>query len=747
MREGRAMNRSSMVALLCVFSLALAGSAAAAAVTSDEVTAAVPAATGAVTAAIVPAAAVGIDLSACQGAITLPDATVVDVWGFQVGATCSTPQGLPGPELRVTEGDTLTITLHNYLDVPTSILIPGQEVTATGASGVFTNEAAAGGGTATYVVANAVEGTFLYESGTNPSIQVPMGLYGAMIVDPTAPGQAYDDPSTAYDSEAVLVLSEIDPDLNANPAGFDLLDYHPTYWLINGEAYPDTDRIGTDTDDSLLVRYVNAGFENLSMEVLGAYQRVVAKQGFALNNAFDAVAEIIPAGSTADMIIDTSGLTAPAPLFNRNEYLTNGNQFPGGMLTFVEPAAGQPDISIVSPSAFDIVFGDVDIEIDAFDDGPAPLTVEWSEDGGASWLPAGPGSTTTHMATWATDSSDDGSRTILARATDGDGNTATDAVTVTVANAPMVSFTPPASAQVYGDAYPLIVNATDTSDAASDLTVDWEIDGGVLSGTATWDPGDSRHEADLDTTLLSDGPHTLSVTATDTDLVPNSTTVDHLVFVSNQPVAAITSPVDGANVLGLVTLSVQANDLEDDTVNGLGSLVVSWDVPTVSQTYNAGADRYEAVWDSSTSSGSPTLTVTVTDGRGNTATDSVTVNVQTGNQVHIADLDGSATGGTTWTARAKVTVHSATHTVVKDADVSFDVTRYPKSGGTLVTSVHCITTGSGSCTASLSGISVNDYENAVLFQITNVTSSAPYVPSSNHDPDGNDPISITVEHP
>ena len=44
-----------------------------------------------------------------------------------------------------------------------------------------------------------------------------MGLYGILIVRPATAGQAYDsDPSasSAYNDEATLVLSEIDPALN-----------------------------------------------------------------------------------------------------------------------------------------------------------------------------------------------------------------------------------------------------------------------------------------------------------------------------------------------------------------------------------------------------------------------------------------------------------------------------------------------------------------------------------------------------
>src|SRR5208337_3924091 len=61
-------------------------------------------------------------------------------------------------------------------------------------------------------------GTYLLESGTHPSIQGPMGLYGILVVTAaptssagveTAAGTAY--PGVSYDAEIPMLLSEIDP--------------------------------------------------------------------------------------------------------------------------------------------------------------------------------------------------------------------------------------------------------------------------------------------------------------------------------------------------------------------------------------------------------------------------------------------------------------------------------------------------------------------------------------------------------
>ena len=101
-----------------------------------------------------------------------------------------------------------------------------------------------------------------------------MGLYGALVVHSATAGQAYGIAVTAYDVEAPLVLSAIDPAFNADPDTFDMTNYLATYWLINGKAYPDTAPIAATAGQRVLLRYLNAGYDNTSMTLLGMHQRV-----------------------------------------------------------------------------------------------------------------------------------------------------------------------------------------------------------------------------------------------------------------------------------------------------------------------------------------------------------------------------------------------------------------------------------------------------------------------------------------
>jgi FtsP/CotA-like multicopper oxidase with cupredoxin domain len=282
---------------------------------------------------------VTIDLCATTGTLDLPGGVSVPVWGFTEGTTCAPGDAqVPGPLVDVAEGQIVQIVVHNNLAEPVSLEVPG----ATIEEGAV--EAPAGG-SASYRFASA-PGTYVYQSPSAGGRQIGMGLYGALIVRPATPNQAYDDPATAYDSEQVLVLSALDPALNADPDGFDMLDWAPPYWLINGAAYPDTAPISAAAGDNVLLRYVNAGSDNTSMALLGAHERVVAKDAYPLASPFDAVAETIPAGATMDAIV-TIPASGSYPLYNRQLHLTNGTadpgdadaypfSSPGGMMTFVQ---------------------------------------------------------------------------------------------------------------------------------------------------------------------------------------------------------------------------------------------------------------------------------------------------------------------------------------------------------------------------------------------------------------------------
>ena len=286
-----------------------------------------------------------VNLTAGPSTATMPDGSPVPMWGYSCGAavtgstaTCRAlnPNGTGWSPVVITvpTGATggLTINLTNNLSfangntVPTSITIVGQvggglggpptttpspthatqQVTwPTANSGPtfvpppqgprvqsFATEVAAGATTA-LTWGYLRPGTYLIESGTHPSIQGPMGLYGILVVTTaptattvapiteTAPGCAYPVPGSTttppacavpYDAEVPILLSEIDPVQNnevstavnlpgfsettvwsgqtggcGNPASMNAgncyppaVNYTPLYYMVNGVAFDKT---------------------------------------------------------------------------------------------------------------------------------------------------------------------------------------------------------------------------------------------------------------------------------------------------------------------------------------------------------------------------------------------------------------------------------------------------------------------------------------------------------------------------
>jgi FtsP/CotA-like multicopper oxidase with cupredoxin domain len=266
-------------------------------------------------------AIVALDLCATAGNATI-GTTTVPIWGFALLGTatsCATvsPQ-LPGPTLEVNAGDVVTLHVTNVvpghtlsIEAPGVNFNPGPQQVAEGATVSLTF--------------TAVEGTYLYSSAGDAGRQQTMGLYGALVVHSGTPGT---EDGVAVAAQQALVLSEIDPAFNAAPDTFDLNNWHPSLWLINGKAYPDTAPIAATAGQTVLLRWLNAGIDNNTMSMLGLRQKILREDGYAPAAPYEVVSRTFPSGETADGLVTIPAGTARYPLYNRN--------LNRGMTAFVE---------------------------------------------------------------------------------------------------------------------------------------------------------------------------------------------------------------------------------------------------------------------------------------------------------------------------------------------------------------------------------------------------------------------------
>jgi FtsP/CotA-like multicopper oxidase with cupredoxin domain len=320
----------------------------------------------------------------------LPSGGGVAMWGFatcdSTFTTCAAPTetDAPGPRIDAFAGYDLRIHVLNTLAIPVSINIPGQTgevgrvpVMMTddlGRSRVqsFTHETPTGSVAAdavTYTWTNLSAGTYLYQSGTFASLQVPMGLYGALVVNEDPPGSAF---GHSYNTEALLVFSEIDPVQNNRVAaaatalptedcvplpeyeqhltgGYPCtVDYSPMFFLVNGGATADLP--AGDPNQFALLRLVNAGLRSHTPAIVGVDFGLIAEDGKPYSLQRNQSAALLAAGKSLDAIIDLPDTNITYSLFDRMPPFANENLPSGsGSIATLQVGTGTPPV--VTPAS------------------------------------------------------------------------------------------------------------------------------------------------------------------------------------------------------------------------------------------------------------------------------------------------------------------------------------------------------------------------------------------------------------
>jgi len=328
------------------------------------------------------------NLTAKADYISTADGGSLYSWGYANG---NGAMQYPGPTMIVNQGDTVTINLSNQLPVPVSIVLPGQNgvAAAGGSAGLMTQEAPAmaGGvpGTVSYTFVATQPGTYQYHSGTQPALQVEMGLLGALIVRPNAADplhRAYAHAATLFNHEYLFLLTEMDPVIHeqvaaqvaaGGPISADTSAWRPVLWFINGRNAPDTVLAANvpwlptqpynclprmHAGEKLLMRVINAGRDLHPLHTHGNNFLMIARDGRMLESApgagpdlaaSDYTLRAVP-GQTYDAIFEWTGknlgwdvyghTSATAPLAP-NEYA---------------PDHGKP-IPVLLPNLQDVSFG------------------------------------------------------------------------------------------------------------------------------------------------------------------------------------------------------------------------------------------------------------------------------------------------------------------------------------------------------------------------------------------------------
>jgi manganese oxidase len=166
---------------------------------------------------------------------------------------------VPGPQVRVREGDRVRVNFTNRLPESTSIHFHGLEL-PNDQDGVpfITQPPVKPGASYTYefIVPNA--GSHMYHSHHNAAMQVGLGLLGAFIVEPKRALAAH-----RADLDYVMVL-------NDGSHGY----------TLNGKGFPATEPIVCKQGQTVRLRFMNEGMMIHPMHLHGMHMTVIAKDGW-----------------------------------------------------------------------------------------------------------------------------------------------------------------------------------------------------------------------------------------------------------------------------------------------------------------------------------------------------------------------------------------------------------------------------------------------------------------------------------
>jgi hypothetical protein len=540
------------------------------------------------------------DLWAKSGSVALPGAaSTVTVWSF-VSHDSDAVTVPVGPTLVVAQDQLVDLVLHNRISgQQVSLSLPQVDGFTEDLEGVGSGQ------DRTYTFAATHPGTYLYEAGgtAGGSRQVAMGLVGALVVLPASAGTAYGTPETGYTDEGVLVMSDVDPGLNAAPATYDLRNFSPRYHLFNGLAYPDTAPIPVTSGGQALLRVVNGGAVQHAIAVLGTTATVVGVSGRPLSHPYTVAAENVPAGDTLDVIVPVptqDGLVYPVldPTFRMDNdgiasSASSGNIVGlGGQLTFLQASgappgpAGGPVVTsaAVSPTrAGGPTPPPISVTLDAtLTDNVAVTGVEYVIDDSSvapgtgtaiTGFTAGPSvtvSTSIDVSALGT-----GSHKIWVRGQDADGWGILVAASFTVDKAgPTVSALAVAQSAVNASSDLSFSGSAADLGGGSVVSATWSLDGGSPQPAAL-SPAAGASAVSVSGTIpaatlagLADGVHTLNVSATD-DLgnVGPSSAATFLVDTAKPTVGTVTvtpSPNDGTQGVSYDSTSIEVRATFDD---------------------------------------------------------------------------------------------------------------------------------------------------------------------------------------
>ena len=204
-------------------------------------------------------------------------AQIVEAWAYN--------NQVPGPQIRVREGDRVLVILHNKLDQSTAIHFHGLEL-PNSVDGVpfITQPPVKAGESYTYAftVPEGNHGSHMYHSHHNAAQQVGLGMLGAFLVEPKNPSEI-----ERADVDYTLIL-------NDGAHGY----------TFNGKSFPATEPLTAKVGQKLRIRFMNEGMMIHPMHLHGMHMTVFAKDGWNLPAPWRCDTLNVAPGERYDVIVN-----------------------------------------------------------------------------------------------------------------------------------------------------------------------------------------------------------------------------------------------------------------------------------------------------------------------------------------------------------------------------------------------------------------------------------------------------------
>ena len=250
-----------------------------------------------------------------------------------VVATAWTYNGtVPGPMIRVPEGDKVRIVFKNELPQPTTIHWHGIAV-PNAMDGIpdVTQKPVQPGETFIYEFVASPAGTFMYHSHYEGDLQVSAGLYAPFIIDPKEPA------SPQPDVDVNLMVSEMLIKGGQTYAAMPMAGMEPNYFTINGKAFPETETIQVKKGQLVRIRIAAIGQFVHPFHLHGVPFKIVATDGHPVPEAAQLTKDtvLVSPGERYDIEFVATEVGQWMLHCHILHHTTNDNVEPGGLMLMI----------------------------------------------------------------------------------------------------------------------------------------------------------------------------------------------------------------------------------------------------------------------------------------------------------------------------------------------------------------------------------------------------------------------------